>query len=472
MSRDGARLLLVDDDKTFRRSTAELLRDDGYRVDTAADGAEAGERLEEGSYDLLLMDLRMPGLDGNQVVEVLRRRGERTPILMVSGYGTVESAVDSLHLGADDFLTKPVDPDELSRKVEDLLHRRPSETTVRDARFAGMVGRSEAMRQVFEAIRQVAETDTTVLVTGETGTGKELVARAIHQCSPRAGEAFVPVNCAALAEGVLESELFGHVRGAFTGAHQDKEGLFRAADGGTLLLDEVGDMGLHLQQRLLRVLEEKEVVPVGDSRPVSVDVRVIAATHRDLEAEVEAGRFRKDLFYRLNVFRIPLPPLRARPSDVPLLVEEALSRLRSRSSKPVPDGCAPLAMRLLRAYRWPGNVRELFAVIESAVIRAGEDRIEAHQLPDGIRRGDAKAVSSGGTPPETVASPSRERRGGAGARRRGAGGRYRAPEDEEEEREAIETALRDADGIRADAAEMLGMSRTTLWRKMREYGLA
>jgi len=460
MTADTPRLLIVDDDRTFRRSTAELLRDAGYRVDTAADGREAGELLEEEEYDLLLMDLRMPGLDGTRVVEVLRRRGVRIPVLMVSGYGTVETAVDSLHVGADDFLTKPVEPDRLERKVEELLRRRPSRKHREDERFAGMVGRSTSMQEVFEEIRKVAGSETTVLVTGETGTGKELVARAIHQHSNRTGAPFVPVNCAALAEGILESELFGHVRGAFTGAEEDKEGLFRAADGGTLFLDEVGDMGLRLQQRLLRALQEREVVPVGSSRPISVDVRVIAATHRDLEQEVEDGRFRDDLFYRLNVFRIALPPLRDRRGDIPLLVEEALDRLGSRSRTRIPAECSPLTMKLLQSYSWPGNVRELFSVVESAAIRAEEGRIEVHHLPEEIRRreggregpidGEAGGDGAGGSP---------ER------------GRYRAPPEEEKEREAIRAALRDADGVRADAAELLGMSRTTLWRKMKKYAL-
>ena len=452
---DEARILVVDDDRSFRRTTAELLRDDGYRVESAGDGGEACRMLDENTYDLVLMDLRMPGVDGDRVVEVLRRRGHGFPVLMVSGYGTVESAVESLHLGADDFLTKPVDPDELSAKVGELLRRRPSDEAVGGARFAGMVGSSSAMREVFRAIDQVADTETTVLVTGETGTGKELVARAIHERSPRAGESFVPVNCAALAENLLESELFGHVRGAFTGAHRDKEGLFRAADGGTLLLDEIGDMGLRLQQRLLRVLQEREVMPVGATRSIPVDVRVIAATHRDLAKEVEADRFRKDLYYRLDVFRIDLPPLRQRGVDVPLLVEEALHRLGDRSDGPVPGGCAPLALQLLRAYRWPGNVRELFSVIESAAIRADGGRIEAHHLPEAIRRPGEER-------------PGREVRGPEEAPPTG---RYRAPESDVEEEAAIRAALEDADGVREDAARVLGMSRTTLWRKMKESGL-
>lgn len=462
MTPPASRLLVVDDDQTFRRSTAELLRDDGYQVDVAGDGAEAGRRLEDEAYDLVLMDLRMPGLDGTRVVEVLRRRGLRTPVLMVSGYGTIESAVESLHVGADDFLTKPVDPEELSRKVAQLLQRRPSGQALRESRFAGMVGRTPGMEAVFDAVRRVAETDTTVLVTGETGTGKEMVARAVHEHSARAGGPFVPVNCAALAEGVLESELFGHVRGAFTGAHTDKEGLFRAADGGTVLLDEIGDMGLRLQQRLLRVLQEREVVPVGESRPVPVDVRVIAATHRNLAEEIEAERFRKDLYYRLDVFRIDLPPLRQRRDDIPLLVEEALRRLRQRSTRSVPQGCSPLGMELLRAHRWPGNVRELFSVIESAAIQAGGDRIEAHHLPDELRRTEADRTPG---PVRPNGSPSSAPPGDTSPRR------YRAPDSNREEKAAIEDALRRADGVRADAADLLGMSRTTLWRKMKEYDL-
>ena len=457
MTRAGEppRLLLVDDDRTFRRTTAELLREDGYAVETAEDCAAGGRKLAEGTFDLLLLDLRMPGLDGSDFVEVVRRRGDGIPILMISGYGTVESAVDVLHLGADDFLTKPVDPEELSRRVARLLRRRPSEELVEAGRFSGIVGTSIAMREVFDSIRQVADTDTTVLVTGETGTGKELVARALHNHSARAGESFVPVNCSALAEGILESELFGHRRGAFTGAHTDREGLFRAADGGTLFLDEVGDMSLRLQQRLLRVLQEREIVPVGDSSAVRVDVRVIAATHRDLAEEVEADRFRADLLYRLDVFRIHLPPLRERVSDIPLLVEEALTRLRRRSRTPVPTGCSPLAMRLLRSYAWPGNVRQLFGVVESAAIRAGEDRIEANHLPDDVRRPRA----------DGAARPER------GAPEEGGGGRYHAPESAEDERRAIRAALERSDGVRTEAARLLGMSRTTLWRKLKEYGM-
>jgi DNA-binding NtrC family response regulator len=445
-----SRILIVDDDKVFRLSTAELLRLDGHEVTTACDSVEAGVALDTRDFDLLLLDLRMPGTDGLGLIEVLRRRGERAPILMISGFGTIDSAVDALQLGADDFLTKPVDPDLLSRRVAELLERRPLPDRVAEGSPGGIVGESPAMAKVFEAIRQVAPTETTVLVFGETGTGKELVAHALHDLSSRSRGPFVPVNCAALAEGVLESELFGHVRGAFTGAVKEKPGLFAAADKGTVFLDEVGDMSLRLQQRLLRVLQEREVTPMGGVRPRLVNVRVIAATHRDLPAEVAAGRFRDDLYYRLNVFPIRLPPLRERRADVALLIEAALSRLRERSTTEVPLAVAPMALRLLQEHEWPGNVRELFSVVERAAIRVEGTRIEVQHLPRELRT----------SAPETDARPAV-----------GKGKRYRTGSDSSDERAAIRAALEESNGIRARAAELLGMSRTTLWRKMREYGL-
>ncbi len=441
---DARRVLVVDDDRAFRLSTAELLRGEGYDVAGAASANEAAQALLASPYDLVLLDLRMPGVDGLATVEVLRGRGEDVPILMISGFGEIEDAVQALHLGADDFLTKPVDPDLLSARVAALLERRPSPGRLESGPVPGMVGHAPPMRRVFEAVRQVAPADTTVLVTGETGTGKELVARAIHGLSRRAAGPFVPVNCAGLAEGILESELFGHVRGAFTGAVRDRPGLFAAASGGTLFLDEVGDMSLRLQQRLLRALQEGEVTPVGAVAPEKVDVRIVAATNRDLRAEVRAGRFREDLFYRLNVFSVGLPPLRERPGDVPLLVEAALRRLRDRLPDAASQACSPYALRLLRAYDWPGNVRELLAVVESAAVRAGGARIEANHLPAEVR-------------PD--AEPRDEER-------------YRAPAGPDEERALIRAALEEASGVRTRAAEILGMSRTTLWRKMRDFGMA
>ncbi|MEZ4423609.1 MAG: sigma-54 dependent transcriptional regulator [Gemmatimonadota bacterium] len=442
----GARILLVDDDRAFRVSTAALLRDDGYEVVGAENGAEGVEALKAGRFDLLLLDLRMPGLDGIRIVEALRAWGEGIPILMISGYGTVQAAVDALHAGADDFLAKPVEPDVLSARVARLLERRPG-APAEPTPERPLVGRSAPVIDVLRQIEQVGPTDATVLVTGETGTGKELVAHAVHRASRRSVGPFVAVNCAALAEGVLESELFGHVRGSFTGAVKDKVGLVQAADGGTLFLDEIGDISPGLQQRLLRVLQEREVTRVGDVRATRVDVRIVAATRRDLRSEMEAGRFRDDLFYRLNVFRIALPPLRERQEDIPLLAEHRLLRLADISGRGRDAGdppLSPLAMRMLRAYPWPGNVRELFSAIESAWIRAGAGRIEGQHLPEEVR------AAAGGL---------------QGLER------YRAPDDGADERDVIRRALEDADGVRARAAERLGMGRTTLWRKMKELGL-
>jgi two-component system response regulator HydG len=441
----AANILLVDDDRAFRFSTAELLRQDGYNVTAAADAAEAVAALERTKFDLMLLDLRMPGIDGVALVEVLRQRGEGVPILMISGFGTVDAAVRALHLGADDFLTKPVEPDVLSARVAELLERRPSVSAADEGAPPGMVGRSARMREVFDAIRTVAPTQTTVLVTGETGTGKELVARAIHELSPRRSGPFVPVNCASLAEGVLESELFGHVRGAFTGALRDRQGLFQSADSGTIFLDEIGDVNATVQQRLLRVLQEREVTPVGATRPVRVDVRVIAATNQDLQAAIAVGRFREDLFYRLNVFRIDVPPLRERRRDIPLLVEAALERMAHARGDERRQSCSPFAMRMLQAYDWPGNVRELLAVLESAAIRASGGRVEAQHLPAEVR------AAIGGEA--------------------GAAERYREGGADDDERAAIVAALEDAGGVRARAAELLGMGRTTLWRKLKKYGL-
>jgi DNA-binding NtrC family response regulator len=444
-SAERHQILIIDDDLAFRLSTAELLRQDGHLVETAGSGSEALAILTERKFDLILVDLRMPVLDGLGLTEALRKWGEVAPILMISGFGTVDAAVQALQRGADDFLTKPVEPDVLTARVASLLERRPRAATAAGAP-PGLIGRSPAMREVFTAIAAVAPAETTVLLSGETGTGKELVARAIHDASPRRGKPFVAVNSAALAPGLVESELFGHVRGAFTGAVRDKQGVFQAADGGTVFLDEIGDMPPAVQHRLLRVLQEREVTIVGTVRPVAVDVRVIAATNRDLRAEVAAGRFREDLFYRLNVFRIALPPLRDRRADVPLLVEHALDRLSRRGPREERLVCSPLTMRLLQAYPWPGNVRELFSVLESAALRANAGRIDAQHLPVEVR-------SSATDGPDAPMA------------------RYRTDGGEEDERARIVAALDAAHGVRARAAEILGMGRTTLWRKLRQLGL-
>jgi two-component system response regulator HydG len=439
-----ARILVVDDDRAFRLSTAALLRADGHVADAVGDGQAGVEALRQASYDLVILDLRMPGVDGLGVVEALRVWGHDVPILMISGFGTVDSAVSALHLGADDFLLKPVEPETLSERVRGLLERRPRQPAPND-NPGGLIGRSAAMLELYEKIRRVAPTETTVLVTGETGTGKEIVSRSIHELSPRRGGPFLAVNCGALAEGLLESELFGHVKGAFTGAARDRVGLFEAAHDGTIFLDEIGEMSLALQQRMLRALHEREVTRVGATRPTRVDVRVVAATNRDLRALVEAGRFREDLFYRIAVFPLVLPPLRERREDIPLLVEHALARLRGRLPNAASLACSPFAIRLLRGYDWPGNVRQLLTALEGAAINAGGARIEAQHLPVEIR----------------AATDERAREQ-----------RYRATPAAEDERNAIAAALAQTGGAIGRAAELLGMGRTTLWRKIRAYDLA
>ena len=436
-------ILIVDDDATFRMTTAALLEADGHRVETAANGAEASERLKNRTYDLLLVDYKMPGIDGIALVEALRLWGHSAPILMISGFGTVESAVRALHVGADDFLTKPVEPDVLSARVADLLELKPQPGKKDGNSPGGIIGRSSVMQALFERIERVAPTESTVLITGETGVGKELVARAVHAMSPRRAKPFLAVNCAALAEGVLESELFGHVRGAFTGALRDRAGVFEAASGGTLFLDEIGATTPALQSRLLRALQEKEITRVGSTSVVKTDVRVVAATNRPLETLVAEGKMREDLLYRLAVFPLLVPPLRDRPSDIPLLVEFWLGRLRETLPTARHLSCSSFALRLLRKYDWPGNVRQLFAALESAAISSGGGRIEAQHLPESVR-----------------------------AAEQGSSARYRASGPAEDERQAIEDALAQAGGSLTRAAELLGMGRTTLWRKLRAHGIS
>ncbi len=436
------RILVVDDDRAFRLSTCALLRHDGYQADDAADGAAAAEALRARHYDLMLLDLKMPGIDGLQLLETLRIRGHTVPILMISGVGTVELAVRSLHLGADDFLTKPVEPDILAGRVAELLDSRPSG----DARaHAGreIIGRAAAMQDVLSRLERVAPLSTTVLISGETGVGKELVARAVHRLSDRRDAAFVAVNCGALSESLLESELFGHARGSFTGAVRDRIGVIESAHGGTLFLDEVGEMSLAVQQRLLRVLQEREVQRVGASRPVPVDVRVVTATNRDLRALVRERRFREDLYYRLAVFTIDVPPLRERREDIPLLAQHALERLRARVPQWSELACSPLALRAMRGFDWPGNVRHLLGAIESAAVLAEGRRIELQHLPEEVRES-----LEGAAPP-----------------------RYRAPDDELQERARILGALDQCGGSPTRAADLLGMGRTTLWRKLRALGI-
>ncbi|MBD0319019.1 MAG: sigma-54-dependent Fis family transcriptional regulator, partial [Gemmatimonadetes bacterium] len=429
--------------------------DEGYTVD-AAPGGDAGlERLRGEHYDMVLLDLKMEGRTGLSVLQELRVSGNDVPVLMLTGYATVDSAVQALKLGADDYLTKPCDNQVLRQKIPTVLARR--EPVLGDG-ARRLVATTTKMREVLRAISRVAPTESTVLVRGETGSGKEVIARALHEESPRRGRTFVAVNCSSLAEGLLESELFGHARGAFTGAVADRKGLFEEANTGTLFLDEIGDVSPAMQAKLLLVLQEREVVRVGTSRPVGVDVRVVAATHQDLEVMVEEGRFRKDLYFRLKVFQIRVPPLRERPDDIPALVAAATARWneRAEASRRV-AGISDEAMELLTAYDWPGNVRELMAAAEYACIVCEGGRILPCHLPEEIREGLASfPVGEGRKAPVDV--------------RPDAARRYQAP-DSDAEREAIRSALEEANGNRTKAAAALGMGRTTLWQKLKEYGL-
>jgi DNA-binding NtrC family response regulator len=453
-----AHLLIIDDDRAFRVGTGALLSDAGYTYDAAPDGDAGLERLRSARYDLVLLDMKMPGRSGLSVLEELRRSGIDAPVLMLTGFATVDSAVQALQLGADDYITKPCDNDLLRAKIRSVLARREP---VLGEGAARIVAADPAMRGVLTALARVAPTESTVLLRGATGTGKELVARAIHEESPRRHRAFVAVNCSALAEGVLESELFGHARGAFTGAVSDRKGLFEEAAGGTLFLDEIGDVSAAMQAKLLRVLQEREVTRVGTARAIPVDVRVIAATHQDLEAMVEAGKFRADLYFRLKVFQIRVPELKSRTTDIPPLAAAAVARWNEKA--PVArriKGCSTETLELLESYDWPGNVRELMTAIEHSCIVCDGPWILPCHLPPEVREGTDQGE------PEKPGDEARdaEPKGAEGARR------YQAPSPETE-REIIRQALEEAEGNRTRAAALLGMGRTTLWQKLKAYGL-
>jgi two-component system response regulator AtoC len=448
------RVLIVDDDESLRDSLALVLGAEGFDVATAADGERALERLEDSAPDIVLCDLRMPGIDGLELVPELVRRRPDAAVILMSAWATDELALEAMRRGAYDYLAKPFQPSEAVlaiRKAQERERlRRESRLLRREVeRSLGerpIVAASPGMIEVLETIERVAEFKATVLLTGESGTGKEVLARALHAQSPRRDEAFVAVNCGAIPENLLESELFGHARGAFTGADRVRRGLFVEADGGSLFLDEVGELPLPLQVKLLRVLQEEEVRPLGESKSRQVDVRVIAATARDLEAEVRDGRFREDLFYRLNVMRVHVPALRERREDVPLLVDHFLDHFRRALGRPV-RGIADDALARLVAHAWPGNVRELENVLERAVILARGDRITVQELPTNVVHPD----------PGTARGPA----GDLSLRRA-----RRAAEIE-----AIRIALQATGGNRTRAARVLEISHRALLYKLKEYGI-
>ena len=447
------RILVVDDDEGLRESLQLVLTAEGYEAVGAEDADRALTQIDRAPFDVVLCDLRMPGMDGLELLPHMARRLPESTLILMSAYGTEELAIEAMQQGASDYLSKPFQPSEVLftiRKAEERerlrrrnqLLEREVERTVGERPIVASAG---AMISLLEVMERAAAYKTTVLLTGESGTGKEVLARAIHAQSPRRGDAFVAVNCGAIPEALLESELFGHAKGAFTGADRAHRGLFREADGGTLFLDEIGELPPSLQVKLLRVLQEEEVRPVGESKSRSIDVRVIAATARDLENAVMTGQFREDLFYRLNVVRLEVPPLRERRTDIPLLMDHFFARSCETLGKRL-HSVTDEALERLAAYHWPGNVRELENVIERAVILADGDRIGLRELPNNIVSPPADG------PGETLDLGMRRARKNL-------------------EADLIRRALRATDGNRTHAAKLLEISHRALLYKIKEYGI-
>lgn len=449
-----ARILLVEDEVNMARTLAKNLERAGYQVEHAPHGQAALARLSEAPFDVVLTDLAMPIMDGMSLLHAMHERRLPAAAIVLTGYGTIESAVEAMKLGAADYLIKDARPEEILQTLERVLEmqalRRENRRLRRELAdlhgFGEMVGQSPAMQEVYRLIEAVSQNKSTVLLTGESGTGKELVARTIHERSTLRDGPFIAVNCAGLSETLLDSQLFGHRRGAFTGAISDHDGVFRAATGGTLLLDEVAEIPLGLQAKFLRAVQQREVTPLGSSRPVPVDVRLIAATNRDLEAEVAAGRFRADLFYRLNVVHIALPPLRERREDIPLLAEH-FERRYAAQYEVSPKRISPEAMAALVAYEWPGNIRQLQNAIERAFALSSADVIDLADLPPAVRGAPAPPLSPAG------------------------GEENNLPTLAAAERQLIAAALRRSGGNKNEAARMLGIDRQRLYRKIEKYGL-
>jgi DNA-binding NtrC family response regulator len=446
-------ILVVDDEPASRDSLYDVLTDAGYQVTAGSSGEEALEALKTADFDLVITDLKMPGIDGIAVLREVRKLCPQTLVILITAHASVDTAVAALREGAHDYMLKPLVYDDVILKVSRLLEHKELAWQIQhlrrevDSRYAAgdLIGESNAMHRIGRMIRQVAQTNSTVLITGESGAGKEVVARAIHRESERHDKIFLPVNCGAIPENLLESQLFGHMRGAFTGAVASQEGLFQRARGGTIFLDEIGEMPLALQVKLLRAIEEKEVHPVGASKPVIVDVRIIAATNRNLEQCCKEGTFREDLFYRLNVFNIELPPLRDRREDIPLLVEFLVRRHNTEMNRHF-KGVDNSAMKLLMSMQWKGNIRELDNVIEHAMIVGDGDWITADDLPARVAESAAKD------------------NGVVGDDLKAAMRLY--------ERTHIENVLERTDGDKRKAADVLGISLSSLYRKIDELEIA
>ncbi|MDL2207390.1 sigma-54 dependent transcriptional regulator [Desulfovibrio sp. OttesenSCG-928-F20] len=448
----GARILIVDDDTAHRSMLRTLISAWGAAVDEAGDGREAVALCRAQPYDLILMDVLMPEVDGISAMQAIKAYNPSIPVLIMTAYSTVASAVEALKSGAYDYLSKPLDFEEL--KI--MLGRALDHANLKQENLAlkeqiggfdtgGIVGASPVMRRLLEMLVMVAPSDATALICGESGTGKELIARAIHANSPRAKKPFVAVNCAALSENLLESELFGHEKGAFTGAERRRDGHFAHADRGTLFLDEIGEISPAMQVKLLRVIQEREFQRVGGDQNIRVDVRLVAATNKNLETEVEEGRFRQDLYYRLNVVTLTVPPLREREEDIPLLAVHFLERYSAKNNKGI-KGFTPSAMDCLLKYAWPGNVRELENVVERAVVLLLGEYVSERELPPQVLEGAGRAAI---VPVPGLAGLSLE----------------------EVERRAVLETLEACDNNKSEAARRLGVTRKTLHAKLARYGL-
>ncbi len=449
-------LLLIDDDAYILEAMADYLRGQGYRTETARSGHEALDRIAEFPFDVVICDVNLSEMDGFQVLEQVKAKSPETAVILITGLGTIESAVDAIRLGAFDYLTKPLIDDELTFSVQRALGQRQIVEENRslkaqlDQRFGlgNIIGRDYKMTKMFDLIESVADTRTTVLILGESGTGKTMTARAIHQLSCRKQKPFVEVACGALPDSLLESELFGHVAGSFTGAVHDKVGKFLQADGGTIFLDEIATASPGLQVKLLRVLQDREFEAVGGNKTHRVDIRLILATNQNLEDMVAQGKFRQDLYYRINVITLTQPPLRERICDIPLLLQHYLAEFVKQTGKSI-GGFNEPAVQLLQRYTWPGNVRELLNVVERAVVLCKRSIIGPEDLPEAVRNfgttPDAPFARLGGTRLKSaLANP---------------------------ERQIIIEALENNGWNRQNTAEMLGINRTTLYKKMKKYGI-
>ena len=446
-------LLIIDDEKNIREGLAANFEMEDYNVKTASNGAEGLKLLEQGDIDLVITDLRMPGISGEQVLAKVAAETPGIPVIILTGHGSIDSAVDAMRHGAYDFLTKPLNLDQLGMIVKRALesremkvqHEQLKQELADSTSLKEMIGKSAAMQKVQELIRKVAPSRASVLITGESGVGKELVANAIHNLSPRKDKSFIKVHCAALSETLLESELFGHEKGAFTGAEKIQKGRFELAHGGTIFLDEIGEINPSVQIKILRVLQEKKFERVGGEQTIEVDVRIVAATNRNLEEEVRAGRFREDLYYRLNVVHIQVPPLRERKDDIPLLMSSFLDEFNRETGKAI-KGLNGKAKAAMFRYAWPGNIRELRNCMESAVVMCSDDEISLQDLPPSVSAaaGTASADDSVSVPLGVTL--------------------------DEADRLVIEANLAANRGNKSRTAEVLGIGRKTLQRKLIEWG--